>query len=168
MRGPLGKRKLSYAKPVFCTDYYSLSVMRSIYPKDWKVSKNKECLNLIQPNTLTNEEYTLNLCFQHGTLEQAADSMIFSLEDGVWMRSAGMDSPSPVDLIEGPGWKGMQTTQTCGVEDGDGGFHAAGGTCLMVIVYNTTTQLLFQTLGYYQDFDTIDEIIRSVRFHENK
>lgn len=30
--GPLGKRKLSYAKPVFCTYYYSLSVMRGIYP----------------------------------------------------------------------------------------------------------------------------------------
>ncbi|EAA5550592.1 hypothetical protein ZY50_25540 [Salmonella enterica subsp. enterica] len=32
IRGPPGKRKISYAKPVFCTDYYSLSVMRGIYP----------------------------------------------------------------------------------------------------------------------------------------
>ncbi|ECW0830677.1 TPA: plasmid pRiA4b ORF-3 family protein [Salmonella enterica] len=31
-RGPLGKRKISYAKPVFCTDYYPLSVMHGIYP----------------------------------------------------------------------------------------------------------------------------------------
>ncbi len=30
--GPLGKRKISYAKTVFCTDYHSLSVMRGIYP----------------------------------------------------------------------------------------------------------------------------------------
>ncbi|PUU63674.1 hypothetical protein DCL23_16515 [Citrobacter freundii] len=30
--GPLGKRKISYAKPVFCTDYYPLSVMSGIYP----------------------------------------------------------------------------------------------------------------------------------------
>ncbi|NWA07936.1 DUF4087 domain-containing protein [Pseudomonas gingeri] len=136
------------------------------YPKGWKVSKVKECLNLNQPKTRTNEEYTLNLCIQHGTLEQAADSMIFSLEDGVWMRSAGMDSPSPVDLIEGPGWKGMQTTQTCGVGDEETGFHAAGGTCLMAIVYNAGTQLLFDTVGYYQDFDTLSAIIRSVRFDE--
>lgn len=138
------------------------------YPKGWKVSKNKECLNLNQPGTLTNEEYTLNLCAQHGTLEQAADSMVFSLEDGVWMRSAGMDAPSPVDLIEGPGWKGMQTTQSCGVSDEETGFHAAGGTCLMAIVYNAKTQLLFDTVGYYQDFDTIGAIIHSVRFDAKK
>lgn len=31
-RGPLGKRKISYAKPVFCTDHYPLSVMNGIYP----------------------------------------------------------------------------------------------------------------------------------------
>ncbi|EDY2871511.1 hypothetical protein GT148_004193 [Salmonella enterica] len=31
-RGPLGKRKISYAKPVFCTDYYPLSVTSGIYP----------------------------------------------------------------------------------------------------------------------------------------
>ncbi|NWA26922.1 DUF4087 domain-containing protein [Pseudomonas gingeri] len=136
------------------------------YPKAWKVSKNKECLSINQPKTQTNEEYTLNLCVQHGTLQQAADSMIFSQEDGVWMRSAGMDSPSPVDLIEGPGWKGMLTTQTCGVSDEETGFHAAGGTCLMAIVYNAKTQLLFDTVGYYQDFDTIGAIIRSVRFDE--
>lgn len=134
------------------------------YPKGWKVSKNKECLNLNEPNADTNEEYTLNVCVQHGKLQQAADSMIFSLEDGVWMRSAGKDLPSPVDLIEGPGWKGMQATQTCGVSDKETGFHAAGGTCLMAIVYNAKTQLLFDTVGYYQDFDTIDAIIRSVRF----
>ncbi|CAD5199172.1 DUF4087 domain-containing protein [Pseudomonas sp. FEN] len=138
------------------------------YPKGWKVSKHKECLNLNQPKPRANEEYTLNLCVQHGTLQQAADSMIFSQEDGVWMRSAGMDSPSPVDIIEGPGWKGMQTTQTCGVGDEASGFHAAGGTCLMAIVYNDKTQLLFDTVGYYQDFDTIGTIIRSVRFDENK
>lgn len=138
------------------------------YPKGWKVSKNKECLNLNQPKTRTNEEYTLNLCVQHGTLQQAADSMVFSQEDGVWMRSAGMDSPSPVDIIEGPGWKGMQTTQTCGVGDEESGFHAAGGTCLMAIVYNDKTQLLFDTVGYYQDFDTIGAIIRSVRFDEKQ
>ncbi|TXE69866.1 hypothetical protein FOT59_20480 [Serratia nevei] len=29
-KDPLGKRKISYAKPVFCTDYYPLSVMNGI------------------------------------------------------------------------------------------------------------------------------------------
>jgi hypothetical protein len=138
------------------------------YPKGWKVSKDKKCLRLNEPKIRANEEYTLKLCAQHGTLEQAADSMFFSLKDGVWMRNAGMDSPSPVDLIEGPGWKGMQTTQTCGVSDKETGFHAAGGTCLMAIVYNAKTQLLFDTVGYYQDFGTTDAIIQSVQFDEKK
>lgn len=146
------------------TTSYQAKGFHFSYPKGWKVKKAGECLNINQPKTNSNEEYTLNLCVQHGTLEQAADSMIFSLEDGVWMRSAGMDSPSPVDLIEGPGWKGMQTTQTCGVGDAETGFHAAGGTCLMAIVYNANTQLLFDSVGYYQDFDTLGAIIRSVRF----
>lgn len=143
---------------------YLLDGVRFSYPQDWKVRNNKQCLNLESPDGDANEEYTLNLCIQHGTLEQAADSMIFSLEDGIWMRSAGRDAPSPVDVIEGPGWKGLQTTQTCGISDPETGFHAAGGTCLMAIVYNARTQLLFDTVGYYEDFDTISAIIRSVRF----
>lgn len=138
------------------------------YPRGWKLSKNNECLTLKEPDTLTSEDYTLRLCVQHGTLEQAADKMIFYLEDGVWMRSAGMDPPSPVDLIEGPGWKSLRTTQTCGVSDEESGFHAAGGTCLMAIVDSTKTQLLFDTQGYYQDFDTTGVIIESVRFDEKK
>lgn len=134
------------------------------YPQGWKVTRDQQCLKLDEPGITRNEEYTVSLCVQHGTLEQAADSMIFSLEDGVWMRSAGMDAPSPVDIIQGPGWKGMQTTQTCGVGDAQTGFHAAGGTCLMAIVYTDKTQLLFDTVGYYQHFETVDAIIRSVRF----
>ena len=31
-RGPLGKRKISYAKPVFCTNCCQLSVMNGISP----------------------------------------------------------------------------------------------------------------------------------------
>ncbi|MEF9673925.1 DUF4087 domain-containing protein [Pseudomonas sp. PCH446] len=165
---PLAPRPPDVPATAKSTKPYQADGFSFNYPKGWKISKNKECLNLNQPKTQTNEEYTLNLCVQHGTLQQAADSMVFSQEDGVWMRSAGMDSPSPVDIIEGPGWKGMQTTQTCGVGDEETGFHAAGGTCLMAIVYNAKTQLLFDTVGYYQDFDTIGAIIRSVRFDEKQ
>ncbi len=134
------------------------------YPHGWKVTRENQCLKLDEPSMANNEEYTLSLCLQHGTLEQAADSLIFSLEDGVWMRNAGMDEPSPVDVLQGPGWKGLLTTQTCGVGDPETGFHAAGGTCLMAIVYTDSTQLLFETVGYYQNFETIGAIIRSVRF----
>lgn len=151
------------------TKIYQAEGFTFSYPKGWKVYKDQQCIKLDGPHSDTyEEEYTLNLCVQHGSLEDAADSMLFSLEDGVWMRSAGMFSPSPVDLVEGPGWKGMQTTQTCGVDDEETGFHAAGGICFMGIVYTDTTQLLLDTVGYYQNFETIEKIIRSIRFDENK
>lgn len=137
------------------------------YPKSWKVKKVNQCININQPEKLKDEEYTLNICVQHETLKQAADSMIFYNDHGVWMREAGRDAPSPVDIIKGRGWKGMQTTQTCGVSDAETGFHAAGGDCFMAIVYNANTQLLFDTVGYYQDFDVISAIVQSVKFTGN-
>ncbi|PSH22128.1 hypothetical protein B7R74_08075 [Yersinia pseudotuberculosis] len=136
------------------------------YPSTWSVKKEKQCVSLNQPERVAEEEYTLNICVQHGTLEQATDSMIFYNDNGVWMREAGMDAPSPVDIIKGPGWKGMQTTQTCGVSDEETGFHAAGGTCFMAIVYDAKTQLLFDTVGFYQNFDVINMIVQSVKFTE--
>ncbi|WP_122587346.1 DUF4087 domain-containing protein [Pseudomonas viridiflava] len=138
------------------------------HPKGWKVSRDNECLRLDEPNLPSDQEYTLKLCVRHGTLEQAADSLAFSLENGVWNRTGGKDSPSPADIFEGPEWSGMQTTQTCGVVDEDNRFDSRGGTCLMAVIYNASTQLLFDTAGHYQDFDTVDAVIRSVRFDEKK
>ncbi|RJT37360.1 DUF4087 domain-containing protein [Rahnella woolbedingensis] len=134
------------------------------YPKGWTIKKEKQCLNINKPSRLKNEEYTLNICAEHDSLEQATDSMIFYKENGVWTREAGMDPPSPVDIIQGAGWKGMQTTQTCGISDEETGFHAAGGICFMAIVYNSQTQLLFDTVGFYQDFDVINAIVQSIKF----
>lgn len=136
------------------------------YPKNWSVKKENQCIHLNHPDRLANEEYTLNICAQHGTLEQAADQMIFYNNNGVWMREAGRDAPSPVEIIKGPDWRGMQTTQTCGISYQETGFHAAGGTCFMAIIYNDKTQLLFDTVGFYQDFDVINAIIQSIKFSE--
>lgn len=137
------------------------------YPKGWAVSQHQECLRLTAPGSRSKEEeYTVQLCVQHGTLEQATEQMVFSLDDGVWMRHAGMQSASPVDLFNGPGWKGMQAVQVCGIGDEETGWHAAGGDCLMAIVYTPRIQLLFDTLGYYQEFDIVSAIVRSVRFVE--
>lgn len=137
------------------------------YPKGWTVKKHNQCVHVNRPGRPANEEYTLSICVQHGVLEEATDSMIFYNDKGIWMRHAGMDAPSPVDIIEGADWKGMQATQTCGVSDEETGFHAAGGICLMAIVYNDNTQLLFDTVGFYQGFDVINSIIQSVKFNQH-
>ncbi|HEY4467902.1 MAG TPA: DUF4087 domain-containing protein [Klebsiella sp.] len=147
---------------------YESSDFSFSYPKTWSVKKDKQCVTLSQPGRLTEEEYTLNICAQYGTLKQATDSMIFYNDNGVWMREAGRDAPSPVEVLNGPGWKGMQTTQTCGVSDKETGFHAGGGTCFMGIVYNDKIQLLFDTVGFYQNFDIIHAIVRSVKFNKHQ
>lgn len=137
------------------------------YPKGWTVSQNGECLRLMEPGPRNKQEdYTVQLCIQHGTLQQATEALSFSLDDGIWMRHAGMQLESPVDLFDGPGWKGMQAVQACGIGDEETGWHAAGGDCMVALVDNGRTQVLFDTLGYYQEFDVVSAIIRSIRFEQ--
>ena len=136
------------------------------YPSHWRLHHVGDCVQLDAPDKQKSEEYTVNICSKHAALERTAqDELIFSPDEhGVWMRSAGMDPPSPVEMLRGSGWKGMLATQTCGVSDEETGFHAAGGECLMAAVSDGKTSLAFDTVGFYQDFGEIRAIIDSVRF----
>ncbi|ULT71916.1 DUF4087 domain-containing protein [Pseudomonas sp. BC42] len=134
------------------------------YPKGWKLSQTQNCLTLDHPNKRPNEEYTLHLCLRQGSLEQAAEELFFYQENGVWMRSAGRDAPSPVQDISGPGWKGLRAYQTCGISDEETGFHAYGGTCLMALLDSSRRQVVADSVGFFQDFATLDAILHSIRF----
>lgn len=134
------------------------------YPKGWKLGQAQNCLTLDHPKKRPQEEYTLHLCLQQGSLEQAAEGLFFYQENGVWMRSAGRDEPSPVQEISGPGWKGLQAYQTCGISDGDTGFHAYGGTCLMALIDSGQRQVVADSVGFFQDFATLRAILYSIRF----
>lgn len=134
------------------------------YPKGWKLSQTQNCLTLDHPNKRPNEEYTLHLCLRQGSLEQAAEELFFYQENGVWMRSAGRDAPSPVQDISGPGWKGLRAYQTCGISDEETGFHAYGGTCLMALLDSGRRQVVADSVGFFQDFATLDAILHSIRF----
>lgn len=135
------------------------------YPRSWKLRQVEHCQQLDAPGKLKNEEYTLNLCPRPATLEQVADDAIFSRdENGVWMREAGMDAPSPVQVRRGEGWDGLSAVQTCGVSDEETGFHAAGGSCFWAAVSDGHTGLLIDTVGFYQDFQQIGIIVDSLRF----
>ena len=119
-----GKPVLPQGSPRFQGQGFSLQ-----YPKGWTLNQTQNCLTLDHPKKRPGEEYTLQLCLQQGSLEQAAEGLFFYLENGVWMRSAGRDEPSPVLEVNGPGWQGLLAYQTCGISDEETGFHAVG--CLL-------------------------------------
>ncbi|MCW7537996.1 DUF4087 domain-containing protein [Aquabacterium sp. A7-Y] len=148
------------ARRVFRMPTFSFS-----YPADWHARRAGNCVALEEPGRSKEEEYTLQLCAKPGTLPAAADERFFSPgDDGIWMRSAGMQEPSPVDWMFGPGWSGMVATQICGVGDAETGFHAAGGTCLMFAGSDGRNAVLGDSVGYYQDFAQLRDILRSIRF----
>ncbi|WP_265534692.1 DUF4087 domain-containing protein [Pseudomonas saponiphila] len=134
------------------------------YPKGWKLGQTQNCLTLDHPKKRPQEEYTLHLCLRQGSLEQAAEELFFYQENGVWMRSAGRDAPSPVQDLSGPGWKGLRAYQTCGISDEETGFHAYGGTCLMALLDSGQRQVVADSVGFFQDFATLDAILHSIRF----
>lgn len=107
------------------------------------------CLTLDHPKKRPQEEYTLHLCLRQGSLEQAAEELFFYQENGVWMRSAGRDAPSPVQDLSGPGWKGLRAYQTCGISDEKTGFHAYGGTCLMALLDSGQRQVVADSVGFF-------------------
>ncbi|KAF1050578.1 MAG: hypothetical protein GAK43_02752 [Stenotrophomonas maltophilia] len=147
------------------TTTYQGDGYRFSYPRSWKLRKVDHCVQLDAPGKARNEEYTLNLCARPSTLEQVAEDAIFSRdENGVWMREAGMDEPSPVQVQHGAGWEGLSAVQTCGVSDEETGFHAAGGSCFWAAVSDGHTGLLIDTVGFYQDFQQIGIIVDSLRF----
>ncbi|WP_339070163.1 DUF4087 domain-containing protein [Pseudomonas idahonensis] len=159
LREEAGVPVLPMDSPRFKAQGFSLQ-----YPKGWKLGQAQNCLTLDHPKKRPQEEYTLHLCLQQGSLEQAAEGLFFYQENGVWMRSAGRDEPSPVQEISGPGWKGLLAYQTCGISDGDTGFHAYGGTCLMALIDSGQRQVVADSVGFFQDFATLRAILYSIRF----
>ena len=134
-------------------------------PRGWQVQHTDDCYLLSSPQKSRMEEYTLSVCARHAPLEQVAvDELFFGQEDGQWMRYAGISPPSPVDEIRGAGWTGLRVIQTCGVGDPESGFHAAGGDCLMAVVSNGTTSVMFDSVGLTREFAKLYAIIDSVRF----
>lgn len=159
LRKEAGMPVLPKGSPRFQGQGFSLQ-----YPKGWKLSQTQNCITLDHPKKRPNEEYTLYLCQQQGSLEQAAEGLFFYQENGVWMRSAGRDKPSPVLETSGPGWKGLLAYQTCGISDEETGFHAAGGTCLMALIDSGQRQVVADSVGFFQDFATLGAILQSIRF----
>lgn len=136
------------------------------YPAKWRMKKVQSCYQLTSPHRSLLEEYTLSVCRFSGPLEKIAKDDLFFVQEssGQWMRTAGPSSPSSVDDLKSPYWRGLYAIQVCGVSDPESGFHGAGGDCVMSVVSNGKTSLMFDTVGLTREFGMIKKIIRSVRF----
>ncbi|QTC91127.1 hypothetical protein [Brevundimonas goettingensis] len=83
---------------------------------------------------------------------------------GVLMTTYGRFEPVPVERFTARGGPGLKATVTCGTEDEETGFHAAGGECLWAVVSDGTRSVVATTQGRIGlDADTMTSL-NSVRF----
>lgn len=83
---------------------------------------------------------------------------------GVLMTTYGRFEPVPVERFTARGGQGLKATVTCGTEDEETGFHAAGGECLWAVVSDGTRSVVATTQGLIGlDAETM-KTLTSVRF----
>jgi len=83
---------------------------------------------------------------------------------GVLMTTYGRFEPVPVERFVARGGPGLKAIVTCGTEDAETGFHAAGGECLWAVVSDGTRSVVATTQGRIGlDPDTL-ATLASVRF----
>lgn len=114
--------------------------------------------------------YYINFEIREGNLDDAIEnSDIFEKkDDGTYSarigRAAFDDEIPSVDFISGKGWKGIETTVTCGISDEETGFHAAGGQCYWALISDGERFVIADTQGVIgTDGNTMD-IFYSIRF----
>lgn len=83
---------------------------------------------------------------------------------GVLMTTWGRFEPVPVERFAARGGPGLKAVVTCGIDDAETGFHAAGGECLWAVVGDGTRAVVATTQGVIGlDADTM-QTLASVRF----
>lgn len=84
--------------------------------------------------------------------------------DGVLLTTWGRFEPVPVERFTARGGPGLKAVVTCGIDDAETGFHAAGGECLWAVVGDGTHAVVATTQGRIGlDPDTMTTL-NSVRF----
>jgi len=83
---------------------------------------------------------------------------------GVLMTTWGRFEPVPVEPFTARGGPGLKAVVTCGIDDAETGFHAAGGECLWAVVSDGTRAVVATTQGRIGlDPETL-QTLASVRF----
>lgn len=101
-----------------------------------------------------------------GPLEQVAREQAGFEPDpsGRWMTTFGRFEPVAVERVSGQGWTGMTATVTCGIGDAGGGFHAAGGECLWMVLSDGRRSIVAMTDGVHGLDPATAAMLASIRF----
>ena len=104
----------------------------------------------------------------NGTVDAEAVTL-FSLQafDGpleqVAREQAGFE-PDAVHPFSGQGWTGRTATVPCGIGDAGGGFHAAGGECLWMVLSDGRRSIVAMTDGVHGLDPATAAMLASIRF----
>jgi hypothetical protein len=85
-------------------------------------------------------------------------------DKGVLMTTYGRFEPVPVEPFVARGGSGLKAIVTCGVEDEETGFHAAGGECLWAVVGHGAHAVVATTLGRIGTDEETMKSLASLRF----
>jgi uncharacterized protein YecT (DUF1311 family) len=100
-----------------------------------------------------------------GSLEHAAiESNSFERIDGKWMTTATRFGPVEAESFRGKGWTGLKVGITCGVDDEETGYHAAGGECLDAVLSDGSHAIIVNIAPYGTGDDATQRSFASLRF----
>ncbi|HEX7815221.1 hypothetical protein [Dyella sp.] len=123
----------------------------------------ERCVKIVG-HGMRGDSYFIAFEIQRGTLENVAEKQAgFQRNDeGQWVTSYGPGVPQPVRQFDGPAWKGMDATVTCGVSD-EAGYHA-GGECYWAVIGDGTHAVVADTPGVGDLDEDAQQSLMSLRF----
>ena len=112
------------------------------------------------------DAHLISLQVKDGALETvaAAEAGFERNADGVLMTTYGRFQPVAVESFSGTGWTGLKAVVTCGIEDAETGFHAAGGECLWAVIGDGQRAVVASTQGVRGTDDDTLRTLMSIRF----
>jgi hypothetical protein len=128
-----------------------------------EIGEGTVCVALFEPNQ---SEALIQFQPVDGALEAVAKEQAgFEPNDkGVLMTTYGRFEPVPVERFFTRGGPGLKATVTCGTEDAETGFHAAGGECLWAVASDGTHAVVATTQGVIGLDEETMTSLTSVRF----
>ncbi|AYQ41211.1 PF07007 family protein [Burkholderia aenigmatica] len=85
-------------------------------------------------------------------------------DDGKWVTSYGSGIAQEVEQISGAGWRGMQATIMCRINDPKTGFYSAAGECYWAVLSNGKRAVVATTQGFVGTDDATLHSVSSFRF----
>jgi uncharacterized protein len=144
---------------------FSFEYLANRQVKTCSVDGSRQCVQLVGRN-MGSSDFLISFKRVDGPFEKVAnDEAGFEKNDeGKWVTSYGPGVPTDVERFSGNGWRGMRATISCGIQDAETGFHAAGGDCFWAVVNNGRYSVVASTEGILGTDDATMHSVDSIRF----